>query len=158
MAGRISSKERRRKNELMAAGFRKHMARRGGLIVDSDDKTADDIEADLARRIQAEDAVTAAHAAHHGAVLARARIERETDKLYRAVRETALIMFASSPEILADFGLAPRKPPRALTVDEKVAAVAKAARTRALRHFMGRRQRLRIRADAAPLTETKTRT
>src|SRR5579864_7654019 len=150
MPGKTSNKARQDKNKLIAAGFQKHMAANGGMVVDSTKKSPEEIGTDLTQRAQAEDDVITARATLHGAVLKRKQIESDTKAVYQAVRQTALVMFASSPEILSDFGLAPRKAPRALTVEEKQAAAAKRKLTRAARHIMGTRQRQDIKAGATP--------
>jgi hypothetical protein len=151
MSGNDNNKVRHDKNKLVAGGFRKHMAANGGMTVDSKKKSPEEIDDDLTRRARAEDDVIAARATLRGAILKRKQIEGETKVVYEAVRQTAFVMFASSPEILADFGLAPRKAPRALTVDEKKVAAEKRVLTRKARHIMGTRQRKAIRAEASPL-------
>ncbi len=49
--------------------------------------------------------------------------------------------FGNSPDILADFGLAPKKVRAPLTVAQKATAAAKRAATRAARHTMGSKQK-----------------
>lgn len=150
MSGNISKKARHELNKKVAFGFRKHCAKNGGMVVDNKKRTAKELDSDLQRRADAEDAVTAARAALSGAILAREQAEVATQDVFNAVRQSALFMFSSSPEILADFGLAPRKQRRTLTVEEKADAVTKAKQTKVARHVMGKRQRLQIRAEATP--------
>jgi hypothetical protein len=49
--------------------------------------------------------------------------------------------FSASPDVLADFGLRPKKARTPLTVEEKAAAAAKRKATRAARHTMGTKQK-----------------
>ncbi len=153
-----NNQQRHEMNKKVAYGFRKHCAKNGGMTVNTKKRTAKEIDSDLQRRAGAEDAVTLARAALHGAVLERQKIEEETAAVFAAVRQTALIMFGNAPEILADFGLAPRKERRSLSVEEKTAAVDKQMLTKKARHVMGRRQRLEIRAEATPAVAAPTAT
>lgn len=49
--------------------------------------------------------------------------------------------FANSPDVLADFGLKPKKVKAPLTIEQKAAAAAKRAATRQARHIMGTKQK-----------------
>src|SRR5258708_17918448 len=51
------------------------------------------------------------------------------------------VTFSKSPDVLADFGLKPRKSNTPLTVEQKAAAVAKRKATREARHTMGKVQK-----------------
>ncbi len=151
MPGDYSKKERHDMHEALAHGFRKHCVKDGGMIINTKKRTGAKIASELERRAAAEDAVGAARAALQAALDDRDRIEKETQEYYDAVRAMVFVAFGKSPEILVDFGLEPAKPPRQLTTEEKKAAVEKARATRAARHVMGRRQRLKIRAEPAPV-------
>jgi len=70
----------------------------------------------------------------------------------------ALVMYVkavyqNSPDVLADFGIAP-KARTPLTVEAKTASVAKGASTRAARHTMGSKQRLAVKGDVTGVTVT----
>ena len=52
--------------------------------------------------------------------------------------------FGKSPDVLADFGLQPKKTSTPLTIDQKAAAAAKRAATRAARHTMGTKQKKNV--------------
>jgi hypothetical protein len=62
--------------------------------------------------------------------------------------------YGGSPDVLADFGLKPRKVRAPLTVEAKVAAVAKRASTRAARHTMGSVQKKAVKGDVTGVTLT----
>ena len=136
MSGDYSKKERHEMHVRTAAGYRKHCRGKGdgGMIIHQKKRTSAQIAADLDRRAEADDAVAAARAALAGALLARERILEETQEVYDAVRTMVRIAFGSSPQVLADFGLAPAKPRRRGTVEERLAAIEKAKTTRAARH------------------------
>ena len=61
-----------------------------------------------------------------------------------AFRAYVVATFGNSPQVLADFGIAPRKAPLPKTAQEKVIAVEKSAATRAARHTMGKRQKAKV--------------
>jgi hypothetical protein len=62
--------------------------------------------------------------------------------------------FSKSPDVLADFGLTPRKATTPLTVEAKVAAAAKRASTRVARHTMGKVQKLEVTGNVVGVTVT----
>ena len=67
--------------------------------------------------------------------------------------------YGRSPDQLAQFGLAPPKQRRALTVEEATTKVAKAKSTRKARGTMGKKKKLAIKGDVvgivtAPVTVT----
>jgi hypothetical protein len=62
--------------------------------------------------------------------------------------------FSQSPDILAAFGLEAKKARTPLTVEQKAAAAAKRAATRAARHVMGPRQRRLIKGDVTGVVLT----
>ena len=150
MTTNISNKDRHDMNQMMASGWRKHCSKSGGLIVNTQKKSGKEIDSDLQLRSNAEDKVIAARAALHGAILERERIEEETADVFNAVRQTILIQYGTVPEVLADFGLAPKKQRRSRTLAEKVDAATRAQQTKEARHVMGKRQRLAIRAEVSP--------
>jgi hypothetical protein len=54
------------------------------------------------------------------------------------------VAFGKSPDVLADFGLKPRKMKTPLTIEQKAAAAAKRKATRAARHTMGTSQKKKV--------------
>ncbi len=63
-------------------------------------------------------------------------------------------LLGNAPSTLADYGLAPRKVRASLTVEQKAAAVAKGAATRAARHTMGTVQKKGIKGDVKSVVVT----
>jgi hypothetical protein len=64
--------------------------------------------------------------------------------------------FGSSPDVLADFGIT-RKSRAPLTLEEKAAAAAKRASTRAARHTMGSKQKQAVIGDVTGVIVTPVR-
>jgi hypothetical protein len=62
--------------------------------------------------------------------------------------------FGSLPDVLADFGLHPKKAQTPLTVEAKAAAAAKRKATRAARNTMGSKQKLAVKGDVVGITVT----
>jgi len=63
-------------------------------------------------------------------------------------------MFGNSPDVLADFGLAPRKAPKPLTTEQKAVAKAKRAATRKARNTQGPVAKLATVGNVVGLTMT----
>jgi len=66
--------------------------------------------------------------------------------------------FSKSPDVLADFGLAPRKVSTPLTVEQKAAAAAKRASTRKARMTMGKVQKKAVVGDVVDVVVTPVTT
>jgi len=119
--------------QALIAGIQKHLGT-ATLYVDSTSFAAAALVSKLQGQVDAENAAVAATAAYHEV------IQRSQDpamaaflvKLVQAIR----IMFASTPTVLADFGIDPPKP-RTVDPETKVLAAAKARATRKARHTMG---------------------
>src|SRR5258708_3529093 len=64
------------------------------------------------------------------------------------------VTFSKSPDVLADFGLKPRKSNTPLTVEQKAAAVAKRKATREARHTMGKVQKQTVTGNVVDVVVT----
>jgi hypothetical protein len=62
--------------------------------------------------------------------------------------------FGNLPDVLADFGLAPKKARSPVTSEVKAAAAAKRKATRAARHTMGSKQKQAVKGDVVGITVT----
>jgi hypothetical protein len=62
--------------------------------------------------------------------------------------------FGTSPDVLADFGVQPKKAAAPATVTAKAAAAAKRKATRAARHTMGTQQRKAVKGDVTGIVVT----
>jgi hypothetical protein len=137
-------------DEKLRDGYTKHLAGAGNIVVASKDHTPADVQADIQARIDADNASEVARGAFHGAVADAAAVRQRTAAIVEAVKQLALIRFADQPEVLAEFGLKPKKPRRPRTVQEKLDAVQKNLNTRTARHTAGPRQRAKIKGGATP--------
>jgi hypothetical protein len=124
-------------------GFQKHAAALPGVVIGGAWRPTGDLTAIVQGRIDvSKEALTA-----RAAWLAALEAERDNHEVSRTMlgllRQAILVAFHGQIDVLADFGLTPRKarvdPPEA-----KIASAAKAKATRAARHTMGSRQRAAI--------------
>ena len=64
------------------------------------------------------------------------------------------VTYSKSPDVLADFGLTPKKVATPLTVEQKAAAAAKRKATREARHTLGTRQRKAVKGAVTGVVVT----
>jgi hypothetical protein len=131
----------------LLGGVKKHIAKADHLVIDGEKFGAAEISSLLQGRIDTAVTVTAAHAAWRAAALEGQKSEVTTRKTVSAIRQTLLIMFASKPDVLKDFGLSPRRATRALTAVETVQKTEKAKATRKARHTLGPRQKAKVKGN-----------
>jgi len=62
--------------------------------------------------------------------------------------------FSKSPDVLVDFGLAPKQAATPLTVEQKAARVAKGKATRQARGTMGKKKKLAVHGDVTGVVVT----
>ena len=103
----------------------------------------------LQAEIDAADVANAARLAWIAATKRSKQVQRDTAPVKRMLRAYIVSTFGESSTVLADFGMAPRKSRKKLTIEEKVVVVDKARATRAARHTMGTRQKQSIVGQAA---------
>jgi hypothetical protein len=77
-------------------------------------------------------------------------VQTQVDPVVQAYKELLVAMFGQSSQMLADFGLGPRKKPAPLTVEQKAVKAAKAKATRIARGTKGPKAKLAITGTAAP--------
>jgi hypothetical protein len=128
----------------LIAGFRLHMSTISSLTVDGVSFTPAQIEAFLQELIDLRTAVDDAKSATKAKI-----VNEEAQAPALRSRMAALVAivkgsFASSPDVLADFGLKPKKAATPLTIGQMADAAAKRAATRAARHTMGPKQKQRV--------------
>ncbi len=103
--------------------------------------------------IAAVNTTNAARASLHAAVLAEQQLQASSAQFVADVRQTILAMFSGQTDVLADFGLAPRKKP-VMTPQAKVAMAAKAKATRAARGTKSKKQLAEISGDVTGIVVT----
>jgi hypothetical protein len=140
--------------ESLIAGTKKHFSAASSLAFEGGTFTPAQVEASLQTLADLRSAVDDAKAAAKtkiAAELAQAPALRSHMAAFVSfVRAT----FGNSPDVLADFGLAPKKAKKQPTAEEKAAASAKRKATRAARSTMGRVQKSKVRGDVTGITVT----
>ena len=128
----------------LAQGLELHAAEVPSLTVGGVTRSRAELVVTLQGRVAARASTAASKAAWQDAVAAERATIAASKATLSAVRAALAVMFAGCAELLADFGLKPRKARRTLTTEEKTQAAAKARATRAARHTMGPRARAKI--------------
>ena len=106
--------------------------------------------------VDAGGAVAAARTAFHDAITAFREKVQAARPVVRGLRNYILSLYKDAAT-LADFGLVPRKPPKAPLTTTAAEALAKRKATRVARHTMGRRQKLAIKGTVpAPASNGAT--
>jgi hypothetical protein len=103
--------------------------------------------------IAAVNSTNTARASLHALVLAEEQLQASSAQFVADLRQTILAMFSKQTDVLADFGLAPRKNP-VLTAQAKVARAAKAKATRAARGTKSKKQLAEISGDVTGIVVT----
>ena len=134
----------------LVAGTLKHTPN-GSFTIGSESFTAANLVQLLQGLADAIAKVDATKAAWQDALSSMDEEHAKVDPVLRGYQTLLLATYGNAPATLADYGLAPRKGPTPPSADEKAAAVAKRAATRAARHTMGKKQKAEIKG-AAPVT------
>ena len=127
----------------LISGIPKHLDTRG-LVIDGQHYSRAQMVKALEGRVEVTTKVTASKARWQTDVRAEKTRIQATKRFVSGLRQTLLAMFGSSVDVLADFGLAPRRSQRELTAVEKVQRAARAKATRAARHTMGKRDTAKV--------------
>jgi hypothetical protein len=114
-------------------GFQKHLASVASLTLASVAYTPAQITAALQLLVSLRQAVEAAEAAAKAKLVAEEAQAPALLSLMAALVQYVKLTFSGSPDVLADFGLKPRKAPTPMTAEQKTAANAKRQATRAAR-------------------------
>jgi hypothetical protein len=126
-------------------GFTKHAATiPASLLIAGAQVPTTTVISTLQARIAARAATAPAKATYQALVKADQDERTTSAPLVSGARQAVLVMFAGQIQVLADFGLTPRKTPAPRTPEQKAASAAKAKATRAARHTMGPVQKAQI--------------
>ena len=137
-------------------GLTKHASSIPSLVIGGTTYTTSEIIAKVQPRITSATTVTTTKATWQAAVKSDDAEQAASQSFVSGLRQAILVAFGGQVDVLADFGLTPRKP-RVLTPAQKTAAAAKAKATRAARHTMGKVQKSKVTGTsvtAAPGTPT----
>ncbi len=140
--------ERIVRDQQLISGIEKHLGKSAVIVVNGEKTKASELLAMLEQRIEANKPVAPAKAAWTACVNEEQRVVSETDPSVTGLLAYLRLMYAGSPEVLADFGIVPKQR-RELTSAEKAERAAKARATRRLRNTLGKRQKAHIVAPGA---------
>ena len=138
----------------LIAGFQKHLATVTSLTLASVAYTPAQIEAALQLLIALRSAVAAAKSAVKAKLAAEQTQAPTLRSLMAALASYVKVTFSASPDVLADFGLAPKKAATPLTTAEKTVAVAKRASTRKARGTTSKKAKKAVKGDVVNVTLT----
>ena len=140
--------------EQLAAGAQKHLANAGQLTFAGGTFTPQQVVDRL------NSVATLRADADAAKATAKAKVSAEKTQL-PALREFMLafvalvkVLFGASPDVLADFGIQPKKARKPLTPEQKAAAKAKRAATRKARGVIGRVKRAQVHGDVTGVVIT----
>ena len=130
---RINKTQETIQAQQLLAGFQKHLSTMTSLTVESVDYTAAQFTTALTAYVGLRSGVVSAQAAAKVALNAEEAQAPALLIVIDALVSYVKLTYAKSPDVLADFGLEPRKAPTPLTAEQKAAANAKRKATRAAR-------------------------
>jgi hypothetical protein len=138
----------------LATGTQKHLSKVGHLILGSGELTPEQVTTRLNAFATLRKDVDTAKAV----VKAKLENERSQRPAMRAFIHAFVayvrMAFGNSPDVLAEFGLQPKKVRKVLTIAEKAAAKAKREATRKARGTIGKRKKLAIKGDVTGVVVT----
>jgi hypothetical protein len=138
----------------LIAGIGKHFPATSSLAFGSASSTP----AEVTQRLQT--LINLRTDANNAKVTAKTKVALENAQAPALVGQMADLVsfvrttFSKSPDVLADFGLAPKKASTPLTVNQKAAAAAKRASTRKARNTMGKVQKKAVIGDVVDVAVT----
>jgi hypothetical protein len=135
------------------AGTSKHLGSLAQVTLLGGSLTPGQIESKLQALIDLRSDVDAAKATATAKIANEAAQTPALLALMGALESYVKATFGSSPDVLADFGLAPKARAQ-VTVEAKAVAAAKRKATRAARHTMGSKQKLGVKGDVTGITVT----
>jgi hypothetical protein len=130
----------------LRAGLLKNHAKTDKFMVSGKEMTAAAFIAMLDGRIAAAQASDAKRREHAEAVATYHAMIGDTASDLSSLRVQLIAQLGKTAPALGDYGIAPRKTPQPLTVEERKKAIEKRRATRKARHTMGPKQRLEVTA------------
>jgi hypothetical protein len=127
----------------LSTGLVKHEPTLSSFTIAGETVKTADVVTTLQSRQNSAKAVESTRATWQAAVAADRSLRSQSNATVSGVKQVLHVMFAGSPDTLADFGLTPRKA-HVVAPEVKVAAATKAKATRAARHTMGAKQKAAI--------------
>jgi hypothetical protein len=136
------------RDQKLISGLQKHLGTSSGITLLGENRTIAQVVALLQARIDAAGPVAPAHAAWIALVKKERDVVASSDTLVSDLVKYVEVLFSTQPDVLADFGLAPKSRPHALSIEEKSSRLAKARGTRSARKTMGSRQKEKVKGVA----------
>jgi hypothetical protein len=140
----------------LVAGTKQYFSTVSSLTFGSGTFTPAQIEAFLQTLIDLRTAVDNAKSATKAKIVAEAAQAPSLRSQMAAYVAYVKAMFGNSPDVLANFGLKPKKARTPLTIDQLAAAAAKRAATRAARHTMGSKEKLKVKGTITTIVSQPT--
>jgi hypothetical protein len=140
--------------ENMAAGAEKHFASATNLAFAGASFTPAQVKGSLHLLVTLFTDVNTAKAATMAKLAAQRSQSPALRTLMAAFESFVRATFGNSPDVLADFGLVPRKVRTPLTVEQKATAAAKREATRTARHTKGPKQKKAVKGDVTGVVVT----
>lgn len=157
MSKKIGKSDQASRVKQLIAGTNKHYANASQpLAFGGATYTVTALTALLQSFVDLRQAVDDAAAAHRSKVAAEAAQAPHLRGVISAFVAYVKATFGNSPDALADFGISPRKARTPQTAEQKAAAVAKRAGTRAARHTMGANQKKAVKGGPVTVTISTT--
>jgi hypothetical protein len=132
---------------LLMEGLAKHEAALPSMVIGGKLRSSKDIATIVKTRVDASRAAVSNRAAWLASIQTEDETRVQTAALVSGLRKCVLVAFADQVDVLADFGLTPRKE-RVDTPEAKRVATERAKATRAARHTMGPKQKAAIKGEA----------
>jgi hypothetical protein len=140
----------------LVAGTVKHFSTVSSLTFGNGTFTPAQIEASLQTLINLRTAVDDAKTVAQAKIVAEAAQAPSLRSQMAAFVAYVKATFGNSPDVLADFGLKPKKTRTPLTIDQQAAAAKKRAATRAARHTMGSKQKKDVKGTITTIVTSPT--
>jgi hypothetical protein len=138
----------------LAAGLQQHFAANSVLYIAKQSLSPAQVAAQLEQLATLRSGVDAAKAAFQGKLAEERAAAPALRAFYLAVVGFVRVAYEGAPQVLADFGLAPAKPRKQLTPEERAAAKAKNRATRAARGTVGKKKKLAIKGAVTGVVVT----
>jgi hypothetical protein len=144
--------------EQLIAGTNKHLATVGQLMLASGTFTPAQVTGELQTLVNLRTDVDGTRAALAAKVAAEALQIPALHSFMATFVAFVKAAFSKSPDVLADFGLKPKKAPTPLTAEQKAAAAVKRAATRAARGTTSKKKKQAIKGDVTGIVVTPVTT
>jgi hypothetical protein len=131
-------------DQKLIAGLQKHQQSVPSLVIGGTSYKTADVITGIQTLVDSGQAVVSSRATWQANVASDKALRAKNKTFMSGVRQSVLVAYGNSIDVLSDFGLTPRKKPAPRTPEEKTASAAKAKATRAARHTMGKKQKAQI--------------